>query len=150
MKLLIVIVNYKTPQLAIDCLQSLDHELTTVPGTRVIVTDNASGDGSAAAIRSAIEAHKWTWAEVMELPKNGGFAYGNNAAIAPALRSEHPPQYVYLLNPDTLACTTVTYSGGPSAVADGTFGKFRYSPQLNVFAVCNSVDENCYTLRLTP
>src|SRR5690349_24678495 len=96
MKLLIVIVNYKTPELAIDCLQSLDHELTTVPGTRVVVTDNASGDGSAAAIRAAIESHKWTWAEVMELPKNGGFAYGNNAAIAPALKSPNPPQYIYL------------------------------------------------------
>ena len=77
MKLLVVIVNYKTPQLAIDCLQSLDHEITTVPGTRVIVTDNASGDGSAEKIRAAIDAHRWTWASVMELPKNGGFAVSN-------------------------------------------------------------------------
>ena len=57
---------------------------------------------------------------------------------------------IYLLNPDTLSCTTVTYAGGPSAVANGTFGRFRYSPTLNVFVVCNSVNANCYTLRLTP
>jgi hypothetical protein len=56
---------------------------------------------------------------------------------------------VYLLNPDTLSCTTVSHSGGPAAVANGTFGRFRYSPSLNIFVVCNSVDANCYTLRLT-
>jgi GT2 family glycosyltransferase len=103
MKLLVVIVNYKTADLAIDCLQSLDHEVSTVPGeTRVVVTDNASGDGSVEKIQRAIDSHPWRWASVQALPKNGGFAYGNNAAIAPALKSEHPPQYVYLLNPDTI------------------------------------------------
>jgi GT2 family glycosyltransferase len=103
MKLLVVIVNYKTPQLTIDCLQSLDHELNTVPGARVVVTDNASGDGSAERIQKAIDAHGWqSWASVMPLPKNGGFAYGNNAAIAPALKDPHPPKYIYLLNPDTI------------------------------------------------
>src|SRR6266480_1036527 len=103
MKLLVVIVNYRTADLTIDCLQSLDHEIKTVPGeTRVIVTDNASGDGSAEKIRAAIDQHNWTWATLMPLEKNGGFAYGNNAAIAPALKAEHPPQYVYLLNPDTI------------------------------------------------
>ncbi|MDH3533110.1 MAG: fibronectin type III domain-containing protein, partial [Gammaproteobacteria bacterium] len=57
---------------------------------------------------------------------------------------------VYILNPDTLSCTTVSYPGGPSAHPLGTYGRFRYSPNLNVFVVCNDVDENCSTLRLTP
>ena len=57
---------------------------------------------------------------------------------------------IYILNPDTLSCTTVSYSGGPTtSVANGTFGRFRYSPSLNVFVVCNSVDADCYALRLT-
>lgn len=102
MKLLIVIVNYKTAALTVDCLQSLDHELNTVPETQVVVVDNASDDGSVETIQSAIDQHNWTWATVLPLSKNGGFAYGNNAAIDPALKSEHPPQYVYLLNPDTV------------------------------------------------
>src|SRR5438067_11872719 len=103
MKLLVVIVNFRTADLTIDCLQSLDHELRTVPGLkRVVVTDNASGDGSVEKIQAAIDANHWDWASVMALPKNGGFAYGNNAAIAPALKGAHPPQYVYLLNPDTI------------------------------------------------
>jgi GT2 family glycosyltransferase len=33
--------------------------------------------------------------------RNGGFAYGNNWAIRPALKTEHPPQYILLLNSDT-------------------------------------------------
>jgi len=102
MKLLVVIVNYRTPDLTIDCLTSLASEMSTVPGTRVIVTDNASGADSVLSIQAAIDAHKWDWATLMPLEKNGGFAAGNNAAIAPALKSEHPPQYVYLLNPDTV------------------------------------------------
>jgi hypothetical protein len=58
---------------------------------------------------------------------------------------------VYILNPDTFSCTTSSSSGGPTTVsAQGTWGRFRYSPSLNVFAVCNSVNENCYSLRLTP
>ncbi len=56
---------------------------------------------------------------------------------------------VYILNPDTLTCSTVSHSGGPPAVANGTFGRFRYSPSLNVFVVCNSMASNCYALRLT-
>ena len=56
---------------------------------------------------------------------------------------------VYILNPDTLSCTTASYSGGPTAMANGTFGRFRYVPTLNVFVVCNDVDVNCYSLRLT-
>jgi N-acetylglucosaminyl-diphospho-decaprenol L-rhamnosyltransferase len=102
MKLLIVIVNYKTADLTIDCLQSVASEISTVPGTRVVVTDNLSGDGSAEKIQAAIDKHGWDWASLMPLPKNGGFAYGNNAAIAPALKADDPPRYVYLLNPDTI------------------------------------------------
>ena len=103
MKLLVVIVNYKTADLTIDCLASVANEVATINGrTRIVVTDNASGDGSVEQIRAAIEKHNWTWAEVMPLDCNGGFAYGNNRAIEPALKVEHPPQYVFLLNPDTL------------------------------------------------
>ena len=57
---------------------------------------------------------------------------------------------VYILNPDTLSCTTVSYAGGPTAPGQGTYGRFRYSPSLNVFVVCNNVNQNCHTLRLTP
>jgi hypothetical protein len=57
---------------------------------------------------------------------------------------------VHLLDVDTRACTTVTHPGGPAAVGNGTFGRFRYSPSTQVYVTCNDVDANCYALRLTP
>jgi hypothetical protein len=103
MKLLVVIVNYRTPDLTVECLQSLASEIATIPGTvRVVVTDNDSQDESVVKIHQAIETNKWEWATLLPLATNGGFAYGNNRGILPTLKGEDPPEYVYLLNPDTV------------------------------------------------
>ena len=104
MGLLIVIVNYRTAALTIDCLRSLAPEMASLPqGARVVVTDNASGDDSVERLTAALRDNGWgEWAKLMPLPRNGGFAYGNNEAIRPALASSAPPDYVLLLNPDTL------------------------------------------------
>ncbi len=103
MKLLIVIVNYRTADLTIDCLRSLVDEVKSVPGTRVVVTDNLSCDDSLPRLRGALDANGWNaWASLMPLPRNGGFAYGNNEGIRPFLRSDDAPEYVLLLNPDTV------------------------------------------------
>ena len=103
MKLLVVIVNYRTADLTIDCLRSLSPEVASVPACAAVVVDNASGDGSADRIARAIDCNGWrSWARLMPTQTNGGFAAGNNAAIRPALERSDPPQYVLLLNPDTL------------------------------------------------
>ena len=103
MKLLIVIVNYRTPDLTVECLRSLATEILTVPGpVRVVVADNCSEDESVVKIQQAIETNKWEWATLLPLPSNGGFAYGNNRGIMPWLKGQDPPQYIYLLNPDTV------------------------------------------------
>lgn len=102
MRLLIVIINYRTAALVTECLRSLSGEITSLPDVRVVVTDNASGDASIEQIARTITQEHWAdWASTQPLPRNGGFAYGNNRAIEPALHSETPPQYVLLLNPDT-------------------------------------------------
>lgn len=102
-KLLVVIVNYRTPSLTVDCLCSLVDEMRSLPGARVVVTDNASGDGSVERIGAAIEAEGWgDWASLMPLEQNGGYAFGNNTAIHVALRSKNSPPYFLLLNPDTI------------------------------------------------
>ena len=102
-RLLVVIVNYRTPELTIDCLRSAESEVLALPGTRVVVTDNASGDSSVEKIQAAIDSEGWgAWASFQPLDCNGGFAYGNNAAIRPALESPNPPPYILLLNPDTI------------------------------------------------
>lgn len=97
----IAIVTYRSAALAIDCLRSIEPERLT-PGLciRVIVVDNASGD--APMIAEAIETNCWSsWVTLMEAPRNGGFAYGNNLAIQRAYE-DGPPDYVHLLNPDTV------------------------------------------------
>lgn len=110
MKLLIVIVNYRTAALTVDCLKSLAAERASVETLRTVVVDNASGDDSFAWIRTAVVDNHWSgWVDVVAAPRNGGFAYGNNYAIRPALASADRPEYVLLLNSDTIV--------RPSAIA---------------------------------
>ena len=102
MSTLVVIVNYCTPQLTIDCLASLAADKSLPADTRVTVVDNASPDGSAVRIQSEIASRGWaTWASLIAHDHNGGFSAGNNVAIRAALRAEPAPDYVWLLNSDT-------------------------------------------------
>lgn len=100
MRVLVVILNYRTAELSVRCLASLQPQL--LPGVRAVVADNDSQDGSAQRIAQVIAERGWSsWAELMALPRNGGYAYGNNAPVRAALASAAPPDYVHLLNPDT-------------------------------------------------
>ncbi len=100
---LIVIVNYRTADLAIDCLRSLEEEAAAMPGLRVAVVDGASGDGSVEKLRAAIPRHGWhVFASILPLARNGGFSFANNAAIRASLASDDPPELFLLLNPDTI------------------------------------------------
>ncbi len=102
MSLVIAIVNYRCPELTLQCLRSLADEIAS-SAAHVIVADNDSGDGSAERISQGIQANGWqSWASVLPLPRNGGFSYGNNACIRQALASMPRPKFVLLLNPDTL------------------------------------------------
>jgi len=103
----VVIVNYRTGHLAVDCLASLSGQVDALRGGRVIVADNQSGDDSLQVLADAIAANDWTWVELLPLSRNGGFAYGNNAAIARARAIAPDFHAVILLNPDTLARSDV-------------------------------------------
>ncbi len=96
-QLAVVVLNYKTPGLVIDCLHSLDGQIE--PATQeVIVVDNSSGDGSPVQIEEAIESNGWgCWARVVRSPINGGFAAGNNVGI----KASNAKVYL-LLNSDTI------------------------------------------------
>jgi GT2 family glycosyltransferase len=100
MYIAVVIVSYKSAKLAIDCLASIHADSRNAAlGVRAVVVDNASGDFP--AIEDAIAQHKWNWVTLIQTPRNGGFAYGNNRGIECACL-DGPPNYIYLLNPDVL------------------------------------------------
>ena len=99
---LVVIVNYRTPILTINCLCSLASEVQSLPGTRVAVVDNDSGDRSVEQIGTAIETEGWgNWVSLIPSDHNGGYAFGNNLVIRPVLESSNLPLHFLLLNPDT-------------------------------------------------
>ena len=88
--------------LTINCLRSLVSEVQSLPGTRVAVIDNYSGDSSLEQIGTAIKTEGWgDWISLIPSGYNGGYAFGNNVAIRPALESPNPPPYFLLLNSDT-------------------------------------------------
>lgn len=89
-KLTVIILNYNTKELLDDCLASVKKYSSEVP-MQVIVSDNASSDGSMEMVRK-----KHPWVEITEGPNNG-FSKGNNRA-----RKMVKGEMVLFLNPDTV------------------------------------------------
>src|SRR5262245_40413951 len=87
----IIIVNYKTKDLTLDCIKSVYRECRET-NFEIILVDNNSDDGSAEAFRQHFPAVKF-----LPLDDNIGFARANNLAAEYA-RGE----YILLLNPDTV------------------------------------------------
>lgn len=87
----ILIVNWNTRELLLDCLRSLD---AARPGIAIetIVVDNASHDGSADAVAEAFPG-----VTLLRNDRNLGFAAANNQAY----QASHA-RHVLLLNSDTL------------------------------------------------
>lgn len=96
----VVIVNYRTGPLVIDCLASLDAERRMGAQLRAVVVDNDSGDGSAELLQAAILREGWDWATLVRSPRNGGFGAGCNLGIEHVLRVSDA-RGIWLLNPDT-------------------------------------------------
>lgn len=87
----ILIVNWNTRDLTLDCLRSLAAARLSVPH-EIILVDNASADGSADAVAAAFPA-----VTLIRNAENVGFARANNQAFE-ASRGE----LILLLNSDTL------------------------------------------------
>jgi len=77
------------------CLESLAATWTDRAGWRVVVVDNASGDGSAELLEREVADRGWAWAEVLRAPRNGGFSAGMNLGLG-----AHRARAYLLLNSD--------------------------------------------------
>jgi GT2 family glycosyltransferase len=103
MKLYIVVLCYRVPDLTIDCLRSLSGEIGRVQGARVGLLENGTGGDSTARLRQAIDENGWSdWVDLFEISPNRGFTGGNNLLIREALAWVDPPDYILLLNSDTI------------------------------------------------
>lgn len=101
MRVLAVVVNFRTPELTITALRALLPELAAIPGAGAVVVDNDSGDDSVGRIREAMHADgAEPRVAVVASPRNGGFGFGVNFAVRAALAGDDPPDAVYLLNSD--------------------------------------------------
>ncbi len=94
-RLLVVIINYKTPDLISGALESLETEINHETD-KVVVVDNFSDDGSVEKISQMIIENEWSgWASLISSPVNGGFSAGNNLGI-----KSRSADYYLLLNSD--------------------------------------------------
>lgn len=95
----IILVNFRTPDLTIACLASIQPQVSEVPGARVILVENGSGDDSAPRLEAAIRERGWgDWVTLLKFGTNAGFSGGNNRGI----KAAPPAKYTLLLNTDTI------------------------------------------------
>ena len=123
--LAIVIVNYNTRDLLRDCLRSIGAPRRDLD---IWVVDNASGDGSAAMLRA-----EFPHVHLIANTHNRGYAYANNLALREILghRTQNSklktqnsaPDYVLLLNPDTIV---------PPGALEGLVGYMEAHPDVGV------------------
>ena len=88
----IIIVNYQTPKLVIDCVRSIKEKTEGIT-YEVILVDNGSKDGSADLLREALQEE----VTLVVSDVNLGFGRANNLGVGYA-----SGKYVLLLNSDTL------------------------------------------------
>ena len=87
----IIIVNWNTRKLLLDCIASV-YRTVRKATLEVIVVDNASTDGSVEAL-----SHAFAEVRLIANKKNAGFATANNQAL-----KEMNGRYAVLLNSDTI------------------------------------------------
>ena len=96
-RLAIIIPNYRTPRLTVDCLASVEPEIDKMSDC-VVVVENGSKDDSAERIKAAIAQHGWQrWVRLLRSEVNLGFPAGCNLG----LRAVEADNYM-LLNNDTI------------------------------------------------
>src|SRR5262245_5822654 len=87
----IIVVNYRTPKMTLDCLRSIDREAKDA-NYEILLVDNASNDGIIETVEREIPRVR-----CFALANNVGFAQANNIAARQA-----KGRFLLLLNPDTL------------------------------------------------
>ncbi len=120
----VIIVNYRTPDLTLAAVAALAEERAELPELRAVVVDGGSGDGSADRLRQGL--CDFPWVDFLALELNGGFGWANNQGILHAMAGSRRPEFIHLLNPDTLvgrgavSALMTTMAAHPKCAAAGS------------------------------
>jgi len=99
MKTSIIILNYNTKDITLNCIKSILKNTRNV-NYEIVLIDNASRDGSVKMLSEFSSKHKNI--KFIKNKKNLGFAKGNNVGIKKA-----KGEYILLLNSDTIIDSNV-------------------------------------------
>jgi GT2 family glycosyltransferase len=119
----VIIVNYHSAKMVIDCINSI-YDKTRGISYEIIVVDNASGDGSVETLREAF-GEKIT---LIDSAENLGFGKANNLGAKQACG-----KYLFLLNPDTLLVNDsigILYEYMEAHPNTGVSGGNLFSPEM--------------------
>jgi N-acetylglucosaminyl-diphospho-decaprenol L-rhamnosyltransferase len=99
----VIIVNYRTPDLAEACARSATAGVRAAEQIDVTIVDGGSADGSAERLSAALADAPDPRIRLLPLQVNGGFGFANNRAMMAIAAYGPLPDYILLLNPDARA-----------------------------------------------
>jgi len=144
-RLAVVIVNYRTAEMAGACVESLDARMHIgTIGYKIFIVDNDSGDGSYETLAARFDGRADV--EVIQAGNNLGYAAANNQVLEPIIASDEY-EYVWLLNPDTVVLTGITeeildFMARPRVAALGArLQDPDTTPQISAFRFPGGVSE---------
>lgn len=151
-ELAIVIINYKTPQLVIDCLESVIPELTDL-NAKIVIVDNHSNDNSCEEIQQWVDQNKvQEQIKLIPSPDNTGFSGGNNIGI-----KDINADFYLLLNSDTIvrkgAISILLNTAKPDATLGLITPRLEWpdgTPQISCFKFHTPISELISSARTGP
>ncbi len=137
MDLSILLVNWNTGKLLVECIQSV-YKFTTKLSFEIVVVDNASSDDSVEMLEAEFPEIK-----LIKNTQNVGFAKANNQAYLEAKGT-----YICCLNPDTLLLNNALEMMCEHLERDhecGIVGPKLLNPDTTIQYVCGRRFPNLYT-----
>lgn len=137
----IIIINYRSPQLIINCLTSI-YKFTNSINFEIIVVDNDPENGEGQLVRAQFPQIRW-----VDMEYNSGFGRANNKAMSMA-----SGRYFLILNADTLVFDNViekciTYMDAqPAIIASGAMQCYPDGTQMPFYKSFNEFRKTLFIL----
>lgn len=122
-QVLVSVINYRTVELTMQCVQSVLEDMQGIEG-RVVIVDNASNDGSVEKLRAWIASlEKKERVNLLVSATNSGFSGGHNAGVQSQLA-----EFYLILNSDAVLRPGFLHAMLEAAKQNPSIGLF--APQI--------------------